>query len=48
MRALLEALDGFGIKIHRVTQTKGIMFLTDDEIKSFVRRSYEIVKAKYT
>ena len=36
MKALLEALDEFGIQIHRVTQTKGIMFLTDDEIKQMV------------
>ena len=25
MKALLEALDDYGIQIHRVTQTKGIM-----------------------
>ena len=36
MKALLEALDEFGVKIHRVTQTKGIMFLTDDEIRQMV------------
>ena len=36
MKALLEALDEYGIKIHRVTQTKGIMFLTDDEIRQMV------------
>ena len=36
MRALLEALDEYGIQIHRVTQTKGIMFLTDDEIRTMV------------
>jgi len=36
MKALLEALDEFGIQIHRVTQTKGIMLLTDDEIKQMV------------
>lgn len=32
MKSLLEQLDEYGIKIHRVTQTKGIMHLTDDEI----------------
>ena len=32
MKALLEQLDNFGIQIHRVTQTKGIMFLLDSEI----------------
>ena len=32
MKALLEQLDEYGIQIHRVTQTKGVMFLTDDEI----------------
>lgn len=32
MRALLEEIDRLGLKIHRVTQTKGIMTLTDEEI----------------
>ncbi len=32
MKALLEAVDDYGIYLHRVTQTKGIMMLTDDEI----------------
>lgn len=36
MKALLEQLDKFGIVIHRITQTKGIMVLTDDEIKEMV------------
>lgn len=36
MKSLLEQLDEYGIRIHRVTQTKGIMFLTDDEIKEMV------------
>lgn len=36
MKALLEALDEFGVQIHRVTQTKGIMFLTDEEIRQMV------------
>ena len=36
MKALLEALDSYGIVLHRVTQTKGIMTLTDDEIKKMV------------
>ncbi len=36
MKALLDQLDEYGIQIHRVTQTKGIMFLTDDEIKTMV------------
>ena len=36
MKALLEQLDEYGIHIHRVTQTKGIMFLTDEEIKTMV------------
>ena len=34
MKALLERLDDYGIRIHRVTQTKGIMSLTDMEIES--------------
>lgn len=36
MKALLETLDGYGIWIHRITQTKGIMMLTDEEISSMV------------
>lgn len=36
MKALLEQLDEYGIQIHRVTQTKGIMFLTDEEIQQMV------------
>lgn len=36
MKALLEQLDEYGIQIHRVTQTKGIMFLTDEEISKMV------------
>lgn len=36
MESLLEALDGFGIPIHRVTQTKGIMTLLDSEIERMV------------
>ncbi len=33
MKSLLERLDDYGIRIHRVTQTKGIMSLTDAEIE---------------
>ena len=36
MKALLEELDKHQIAIHRVTQTKGIMSLTDEEIGSMV------------
>lgn len=36
MLALLEELDRYNISIHRVTQTKGIMTLTDDEIRKMV------------
>ena len=36
MKALLEQLDEYGIYIHRVTQTKGVMSLTDDEIKQML------------
>ncbi len=36
MKTLLEELDKYAIVIHRVTQTKGIMSLTDDEINSMV------------
>lgn len=36
MKALLEQLDEYGISIHRVTQTKGVWTLTDEEIKQMV------------
>ena len=36
MKALLEALDDYGIQIHRVTQTKGIWTLLDREIAQMV------------
>lgn len=36
MKALLESLDEYGARIHRVTQTKGIMMLLDDEISQMV------------
>lgn len=36
MKALLEELDNYGIYIHRVTQTKGIWTLTDEEIIKMV------------
>lgn len=36
MKALLEQLDEYGISIHRVTQTKGIMTLLDSEIEAMV------------
>lgn len=36
MRALLDQLDEYGISIHRVTQTKGIMTLLDGEIEEMV------------
>ena len=36
MRALLEAIDDYGMYLHRVTQTQGIMRMTDEEISSMV------------
>lgn len=33
LRALIDALDEYDVTIHRVTQTKGIMLLTDTEIE---------------
>lgn len=36
MKALLEAMDNYGIYLHRVTQTQGIMRLTDKEISQMV------------
>ena len=41
MRALLEALDDYGLYIHRVTQTKGIMMLTDEEISGMVELAHQ-------
>lgn len=41
MKALLEELDKYGLYIHRVTQTKGIMTLTDQEIKEMVSLAKE-------
>lgn len=41
MEALLEAMDKYGISLHRVTQTKGIMMLTDNEIIEMVRLAKE-------
>jgi len=36
MEALLEEIDKYGMYLHRVTQTKGIMMLTDNEISRMV------------
>jgi len=41
MKALLEALDGYHVPIHRVTQTKGIWTLLDEEIEAMVRLANE-------
>lgn len=41
MEALLEAVDGYGVPIHRVTQTKGIMTLLDSEIERMVELARE-------
>ena len=40
MKALLEELDAYNISIHRVTQTKGIMALTDEEISKMVELAH--------
>lgn len=41
MEALLEEMDRYGIWLHRVTQTKGIMSLSDNDIISMVNLSKE-------
>lgn len=41
MEALLEEMDKYGIWLHRVTQTKGIMSLTDNEISEMVRLAHQ-------
>jgi len=44
MKALLTELDDYGIAIHRVTQTKGIFLLTDEEILEMtsLARQYQV------
>lgn len=44
MEALLESMNQYNIPLHRVTQTKGIMMLTDNEIIQMV----ELAKAAET
>lgn len=41
MKALLESIDGYGLYLHRVTQTQGIMRLTDEEIGKMVELAHE-------
>jgi len=41
MKALLEQLDAYNTPIHRVTQTKGIWTLLDEEIEKMVNLSHE-------
>lgn len=40
MQALLEAMDGYGLYLHRVTQTQGIMRLTDEEISKMMELAH--------
>ena len=41
MRSLIEAMDEFDVSVHRVTQTKGIMLLTDSEIEEMLQLAQE-------
>ena len=41
MEALLEEVEKYGLYLHRVTQTKGIMSLTDNEIAAMVNLASE-------
>ncbi|MBE6851035.1 MAG: peptidase [Ruminococcus sp.] len=41
MKTLLEELDRYGISIHRVTQTKGIWTLLDEEIEKMVEYAHQ-------
>lgn len=41
MQALLEAMDGYGLYLHRVTQTQGIIRLTDEEIGKMVELAHK-------
>ncbi|WP_407401175.1 peptidase [Sodaliphilus sp.] len=49
MEALLEEIDRYGLYLHRVTQTKGIMSLSDDDIEQMVnlaqRANVELILA---
>jgi len=41
MEALLEEIDRYGLYLHRVTQTKGIMSLSDSDIEQMVQLSQQ-------
>lgn len=41
MRALLDAMEEHDVRVHRVTQTKGIMLLTDGEIEEMAELARE-------
>lgn len=41
MAALVDATDKYGVAVHRVTQTKGIMLLTDHEIEEMMEIAIE-------
>ncbi len=41
MEALLEEIDKYGLYLHRVTQTKGIMSLSDNDIEQMVKLSHQ-------
>lgn len=41
MRALLEAMESYGLYLHRVTQTQGIMRLSDEDISKMVELAHE-------
>lgn len=41
MGSLIEAMDDFDVLVHRVTQTKGIMLLTDSEIEKMTEMARE-------
>jgi hypothetical protein len=44
MKALLTQIEAYGLTIHRVTQTKGIMLLADEDIQEMVAlaKQYEV------
>jgi hypothetical protein len=41
MESLIDAIDEYEVEIHRVTQTKGIMLLTDSEIEDMAQIAQE-------
>jgi len=46
LNSLIDALDDYELVVHRVTQTKGIMLLTDSEIEEAIKFLEKSIKIK--